>query len=109
MKVADRRVEERPADQAQHRIAKIAMQERHRARFDAAAESVTYYEIETFTQLGNKRIEVQKIVAVVTITYDDVAPARSKNSGAQRCAVAAFHDLNNAGARGDCERDRAVG
>src|SRR5271169_3757545 len=84
MEVADLQVEEQPADEAQDRVAEIAMQQRHCARGYTAAKP------------GDEIIETGKVIAVVRIADDDVAPVRRADAGAQRRAVAALVDTHGA-------------
>ena len=58
MKVTDLALEEQPADEREHGVAEILVQERHRPRLDAALEAVAHHEIVAGAELLDVQVEV---------------------------------------------------
>ena len=108
MEVAHRGPEQKPANEAQHRIAQIAMQRRHGARTDAALEAVAHDQRIARAQLLQETLETAEVVAVVGVAHDDVAAARRGDAGDERRAVAALLDRDHARAGLGRERARVV-
>jgi hypothetical protein len=98
MEVAHRTAKEEPPDAAQHRVAEVAVQQRHGARRDAAGKAVAHHQVRALAQLGEKRVERAEIVAFVGVAHDHVLPARGLNPGAKRAAVAAAPFMDHPGA-----------
>jgi hypothetical protein len=109
MEVADAGTEEHAADQAEHGVAEVAMQERHGAGRDAAGEAIAHDEVAAAPQLRQERIEAGEIIAVVGVADDDEPPACRRDAGAERGAIAALRHRDDAGAAGQGIFDRAVG
>ena len=82
-------LEEEPAEEAQHRIAEIAVERRHGAGRDAAREAVAHHELVAGAQRCDEGIEIGEVVAVVGVAHDDVAAARRVDAAGERRAVAA--------------------
>ncbi len=109
MEVTHRTAEEQPADEAQHRVAQIAMQLGHRARADAASEPVAHCQGSAIAQGCDEAAQVREIVAVVRIAHDHEAPASGRDACAQGRAVALDRHVDDARARVTRDRLRAVG
>src|SRR5205823_13037809 len=62
MEVADRRAEQQAPYEAEHRVAEIAMQQRHGALADAALEPVAHDQGVAFAQPCNKALQDRKSV-----------------------------------------------
>ena len=54
MEIADRDIEEQAAQPGQHRVAEIAVQERHGARRDTTPEPVAHHQFRATAQLGQE-------------------------------------------------------
>ena len=80
--------EEQPAEEAQHRVAEIAVQRRHGAGLDAAGEAIAHHQLGAVAQPRHERVERGEIVGVVGVAHDDEAAARRGDAAEQRCAVA---------------------
>ena len=65
MEIAHWNTEEQTAQEGQDGIAEIAVQERHGARLDAAAEAVAHDQLIARAQAVDHGIQVLEIVAVV--------------------------------------------
>jgi hypothetical protein len=77
VEVTDLDVEEEPTDEAQYRVAQVAMEGRHGARLDPAREPVAHYEIGSRPQLTDERRERGEVIAVVSVNHDHIlAPGR---------------------------------
>ena len=109
MEIANTAAEEQPAEETQHRIAKVAVQERHRARGDAAREAVAHHQVASFAQLGDEGVQRREIVAPVRITHDDVAALRRTNPAFERAAIARRGNCNHPRSMGLGDRGRPVG
>jgi hypothetical protein len=48
--------------------------EPHCARFDAAAKSIANHKVETIAQLCDKRLQIEEVVTIVAVAYDNKAP-----------------------------------
>ena len=101
VEVADRDLEEQPADQREHRVAEVAVQRRHRTRRDAALEPVAHH------QVGARRAapatnaaDVVECVAVVGVGHQHEPAAGGLDAAAQRGAVAAPRIGDHPGALG---------
>ena len=90
MEVADRDLEEQPADEGEHRIAEIAVQGGHGALCDAALEPVAHDQVRAVAQLCDHGVQVLEIVAVVGVAHDDVLAAGGRDAADQGRAVAAL-------------------
>ena len=88
-------VEKQAADEAQHWIAEITMQRRHRSGFDAAFEAIAHDQIRAVAQFFQERLQRIEVVTIVGIAHDNVSPARGGNSGYQGGAVAAGRHIDN--------------
>ena len=99
----------RAADEAEHRVAEIAVQERHGLGADAAAKAIAHHEVGAVAKLGEEARDVRELVAVVGVGHEDVLAARGANAGVEGSAVAADGDGHDA--RAVVYRDllRAVG
>ena len=95
MKVADIDVEKQTADPTQHRIAKIPVQQRHRAGRNPALESVAQDEVSAVAQALDKRHEGGKIVGVVRIAHNHIVTVGRVNSSDQGRAVTAIANLHD--------------
>ncbi len=89
LKSPQARVKEQSADEAQHRIAEIAIEERHRPGRDAAGKAITHDQRHTATQLRNETVEIAEIVTVIGIAHDDIAATRGGDAGLKGRAIAA--------------------
>jgi len=87
MKIPDGRVKEPAAEEAEHRVAEIAMQRRHRPRGDATGKAVTHDQLPALPQAGQKFVQRTEIVAAVAVAHDDETSARSRNATDQGRAV----------------------
>ena len=72
------------------------MEPRHRLIGDAALEAVAHDEVRALAKLGEEAVERGKVIGVVAVAHDDVAAARRGDAGAERGAVAARRDLDDA-------------
>ena len=88
VEIAARAAEEHAADRAQHRVAEISVQWRHRPRRDAAEKPVAHDELIAGTQLLDETFQTAEIVAVVGIAHDHVAAARGTDAAEEGTAVA---------------------
>ncbi len=109
MEIAGLEPEEQPADEAQHRIAEIAVQRRHGAGGDPALEPVAHDEVGAAAQARDERLERTEIVGVVRVAHDDEAAVRGLDAAAQRRAIALLRDRHDAGAQIRGDLLRAVG
>src|SRR5580698_9733774 len=64
-------------------IAKILVQRRHGARFDATEEAIAHYEAGSVAQLSQKTRNVAKLVAVIRIGDQHVTSACCQNTCVQ--------------------------
>src|SRR5207253_4342649 len=99
---------QQPAEEAQHRVAEVAVQRRHGAFADAAAKAVAHHQRIAFAQLGYEGIEAAEVIAAIRIADDDVAAARGGDASCQRRAIAAPRDVDDAGSGTLGHRPRAV-
>ena len=90
VEVFDRRPEECPTDPGEHGIAEILVQRRHRPGLDPSPEAVAHDELVPRAQTFHERIEIREVVAVVSITHDDVAAMRRFHA-ADECRTIALH------------------
>src|SRR5258708_8596897 len=95
MEVAHTRAEKEPTDEAQHRIAEVAVQRGHGAATDAALEAVAHHERMPGAQLLDERVEPGEVVAVVGVAHDDVASARGPDPPPQTPAVPPLGHLHD--------------
>ena len=109
MKITRAYSKEPATDGAEYGVAQIAMQQRHRARFDFAFEPVPQHKFIALAQLRQKRPEVTKIIAAVRIAHDDEASVGGQNASPQRGAIAADRDFNDARTRSQRDVSRAIG
>ena len=89
MKISGRTLEQQAAYECQHRITQISMQRRHRLRLDATAKAITHYQVVTFTQLLDKRHQVDEVVGIVGVAHDDETATRGADT-AHKCAIVTF-------------------
>src|SRR6185436_2935918 len=89
MEVADPRAKQQAADEAQHRVAEVAVQKGHGPFADLAAKAVAHDQRIAFAQPGHEAVEAREVIAVVGVAHDDVAAARRGDPSGQRRAVAA--------------------
>src|SRR6202008_2168280 len=80
-------VEEHAADGAQHGVAQIAVQRRHRTRLDATKEPIAHHQLIAGTKFRDEEIQAAEIVAVVGIPHNDVTAARCADTGQQGAAI----------------------
>ena len=73
VKIADWDMKEESTQETQHRVSQIAVQGGHSAWLDSP-KTISHHKMRTASQLVNKVIERAKIIAVVGITHDDIAP-----------------------------------
>src|SRR5262249_39175429 len=84
-----------PPDRAQHWIAEILVEGRHRPIFDAASKTVPDDQIITRLELLYKGVKRSEIVACVRIAHNDELASRSVDSHTQRVSIAALRDGDN--------------
>nr|BFE77248.1 hypothetical protein GCM10020092_105490 [Actinoplanes digitatis] len=101
--------EEHPAQPGEHRVAQVAVQERHRALADAAAEPVAHDNVVPVAQALDERPELREVVGVVGVGHDHVAAAGLGDAGDQRGAVALAGRVHHPGAGADGYLLGAVG
>src|ERR1700733_7909490 len=89
VKVAHPGGEEQPPREAQQWIAEIPMQEWHGAGSDAAAKTMADDHQVPLAQSFDECIEPRKIVAVIGVTHNDVAPMGCVDA-ANECVSIAF-------------------
>src|SRR4029077_10973698 len=96
MKVLGPNIEEQPANEAQHRVSQIAVQERHRSRRDPALEAIAHDEIGTNAQPFQEQYQRRKVVAQVCVAHDHVAAVCSLDAPEQRGAISATLNMDDA-------------
>ena len=99
VEIADPDAKKEAANEGQHRVAQVAVQERHGPFFDASFESIAHHQVITLPQFTDKRHEVQKIVTVVRIAHDNVLPFRRPDAAQQRAAVTFRFHIHHPGAQ----------
>ena len=109
MHVADRRVKEDAADPRQDRVADPAVRPRHRARGDAAKESVPDDEVVAAPQPIDERTDGAEVVAGVGVAHDHEVPIGGFDPTDQRVAVATPRHLDHARAELLRDHNRPVG
>jgi hypothetical protein len=67
---------EETAQEAEHRIAEISVEEGHCAWSYATREAIPHYDISTAPQCLDEGSQVGEVVAVVGIAYHNIASAR---------------------------------
>ena len=95
VEVADRAGEEQAADEAQHRVAEVAVQEGHRAVLDAAAEAVAHDQVVAGPQALDEGFDVAEVVAAVGVAHDHVAAVGGFEAAHQRRPVALGGDVHD--------------
>ena len=85
------------------------MERRHRAVANSAEKAVADDQIGARPKPLEERHQGHEIIAAVGVAHRDIGSARRGDAAAQRRAVAALGDGNDARAAGDGDRDRAVG
>src|SRR6266480_1045975 len=96
MEVADRRAEQQAPYEAEHRVAEIAMQQRHGALADAALEPVAHDQGVAFAQPCNKALQPTEVIAVVRVAHDDITAARGGDASGKRRPITALRDFHYA-------------
>ena len=96
VEVADRAAEEQPAHEGQHRVAEVPVEPWHRLISNAALEAVAHDEVRALAKLRDEAVELCEVIGVVAVTHDHIAAARRGDAGAERGAVAARRDLDDA-------------
>jgi hypothetical protein len=99
----------KPSDEAEHRVAEIPVQRRHRPRRDTAGEPVAHHQVRALPQFVNERHQVGEVIAVVGVAHDDVLAAGRDDAAHQRVAVALLADRHDPGARVGRQLLAAVG
>ena len=89
------RKSQRP-EEAEHRIAEIPMQGRHRSGADAAAKAIAHDELGAATELGEEARSVRELVAVVGVSHQYVFAACREDAGVECRAVTADRNRNKA-------------
>src|SRR5579863_558164 len=87
MKIADRGAKEQAAKLRQHRVAQVAVQERHGAGLDSPPKAISHHEIGAIAQFGHELFDSSKIVAAVGITHNDMATASRADAAQKRTAI----------------------
>src|SRR6185295_10736347 len=95
MEIAGRTLEKEPADSSEHRIAKIAMQIRHRTRLDSPKKTVAHHQVIAISQLIDERPEVGEVITVIRVAHDHVFTASGSNASHQGIAVSLSLNLNH--------------
>src|SRR5687768_2298487 len=108
MEIAHPGAKEKASDEAEHRIAEVAVQRGHRPPPDAALEPVAHHQQVALAQLVHERVEVAEVVAVIGIAHDDEPAACHRDAGSERRTVTALGHCYDAGARGPREPGRLV-
>jgi hypothetical protein len=98
VEVAHVDAEEQPADEAQDRVAQVAMQEGHGAGRDAALEPVADHEVRPGAQAVQEGFDGGEVVAVVAVGEHHETALRRADAGRERRPVATPGDLHDAGA-----------
>ncbi len=109
MKVADIDAEKRAAQPAQHRVAEVAMQRRHRSRCDAAFEPVPHHQVRALAQFVHEAFELTEIVAVVAVAHDHESPRGGLDTRDECGPVAPLAGMHDACAQASGQFLRAVG
>ena len=95
MEITHRNAEEQAPDEAQDRIAEVAMEGRHGARGDAAEEAVAHDQLVALLQGRMEGIDGIEGVAVVGIGHDDEASAGGVDACPQGGTVAAHRYIDH--------------
>src|ERR1700738_227444 len=95
MEVTDVGGEEEAPGETQQRMAKIAVQQRHGARPDAATKTVADDHRIAGAQALDERVELREIVAVIGIGHDYESSAGGVDSADQCAAVALVWDTHD--------------
>ena len=109
MKVADLGVIEQASNVAEHRIAEITVQERHRTGRNAAGEAIAHDEIAAVTQFGHKKLQAGKIVTVIGVAHDDETALGRRDAGPECRTIATFRNRDDMRAAILRQRDGTVG
>ena len=96
VEVADVPLEEQPADEREHRVAQVLVQEGHGTGLDPALEPVAHHQVVAGTHGLDEGAEVVERVAVVGIGHQDVSTARGLDASADGGAVAAHRHVDHA-------------
>lgn len=84
------------AQPAQHRIAEILVEPRHRIGHDASTKAVTHHEIRTSPELHQKLVNSAEVVTVVGITHHHEFAVCGADTAVQGGAVATFRYMDEA-------------
>ena len=109
VEVADLAAEEQPADEAEHRVAEVLVQRRHRPGRDPAPEAVAHHQVRALAQFVNERHQVGEIVAVVGVAHDHVFAVGGDDPAHQGVAVTLVADRYHPGAGAGGQPLTAVG
>src|SRR4029077_9979020 len=93
VEIAHRGAEKQASDEAQHRVAEIAVQLRHGAGTDPAPEAVSNDEEIALPQLVDESLQLREVVAIVGVSHDHVTAARRGDACRERSAVASPRHL----------------
>ena len=95
--------EEDAANRGEHRVAQVAVQWRHGTGGDPTAKAVAHHQIGTGTELIEEELEPGKVVAIIGIAHDHVAPAGSADASHECAAVAAVSGDRQPCPVGECD------
>ena len=101
-------VEQQAAERAEHRVAEIAVQRRHRSAMDHPGEAVAHDKLGAVAKAVEEQVQLAEIIAVVAVAHDDITAPRRTDAGAQGAAVAFLRHPDKPGAETVRQFDRTV-
>ena len=109
MKVPYVGAEQQATDEAQHRIADIAVVPWHGAGRDAAGKAIAHHQIGTIAQFGNERVKAREVIAVIGVAHDDIGAIGCGDAGRKGRAIATLLDSDDPRAMGLGDALRPIG
>ena len=88
------------ADEAEHRVAEVAVQWGHGAGFDRAGKAVAHDKVVAGLELWQKTGQMLEVVACVRVGHQDIFAARRLDAGHQRRAIASDRHVESPGLQG---------